>query len=115
MIQAALIAIARAILMSVISALAKQLVRMVEEALKPMQDVVKMLSGNNDVWRGAGADKFVEVVSSLLIPSAQIIHDQVEQVKTNLGIASDTIDQADTDAAQMVRSRLYDGFNFYQG
>lgn len=115
MVNAVLLFIARSVLQMVLAALAKLVARIIEEVIKPMQDVVQMLSGENDVWRGAGANKFVEVVSSLLIPDARGSEDRITRLRTNLSTACDTIDQADADAEQMVRGRLYDGFNFYQG
>ena len=115
MVKAILLFIARSVLQMVLAALAKLVARMLEEVIKPMQDVAQMLSGNNDVWRGAGANKFVDVVSSMLVPSAQRSEDRITRLRTNLSTACDTVDQADAEAEQMVRSRLYDGFNFYQG
>lgn len=115
MVNAVLLFIARSVLQMVLAALAKLVLRMAEEVIKPMQDVAQMLSGNNDVWRGAGADKFVEVVSSMLVPGAKSSEEQVTRLRGNLETACATVDQADAEAEQMVRSRLYDGFNFYQG
>jgi len=115
MIARVLLAIARVVLKGVISMLAKQLLRVAEEAIRPMQSVADMLSGDNDVWRGAGAQKFVEVVQSMLIPGVQTSHDQIQRLKNNLDTACDTIDQADGDSEQIVRSRLFDRMNFYTG
>lgn len=113
MLNRILMVIARAILESVIVALAKLLAKMLDEVTNPMQQIIKAVV--DGAWRGQGADKFVEVVSSMIIPGVNTSCDQISRMKNNLGTARDTIDQADADAEQLVRGRLYDGFNFYQG
>lgn len=113
MLKRILMVIARAILESVIAALVKLLAKVLDEVTNPMQQIIKSVV--DGVWRGQGADKFVDVVSALIIPGINTSCEQIDRMKNNLGIARDTIDQADADAEQMVRSRLYDGFNFYQG
>lgn len=113
MIKSVLMAIARAVLQGVISALAKQVARVFEEVTNPMQAIIKMVT--DGVWRGQGADKFVDVISSMIMPGIDDSCQKIDRMKNNLGTARDTIDQADADAEGMVRSRLYDGFNFYQG
>jgi uncharacterized protein YukE len=97
----ALIRFARQMVQSVLSALTQQLNIVEEQALNPMRMVIQAVTGG--VWRGAGADAFVEEVSSLMIPGVGQVTDQVRTFQSNVQRATEIMDQADADSTRLVQ------------
>ncbi len=97
----ALIRFARQMVQSVMSGLMQQLNIVEEQALNPLKTIVQSVVGG--VWRGKGADAFVEEVSSLAIPGVGQVMDQVRTFHGNLQRATEIMDQADADANRLVQ------------
>jgi uncharacterized protein YukE len=89
----ALLRFARQIVQSVLGQLTQQLNVVEEMALSPMKMMVQQVTGG--VWKGKGANAFVEEVSSLMIPGVGTVGQHIRMVSTNLKRASDIIDRAD--------------------
>jgi hypothetical protein len=106
-----LLRLARAVLDGVLSKLTQQLNVVQDEALSPLRMIVQAVTGG--VWIGKGADAFVEEISSLMIPGVGQVADQISTLSSNITFARDVIDRADEEVNQIVRSRLYDAFEFY--
>jgi uncharacterized protein YukE len=97
-----LIRVARAILQTVLSKLTQQVNEVAEQALSPMQAMIRQVVGG--VWTGEGADRFVEEVSSMMIPGVGQVMDHINLMNTNLQRASDIIEEADRRVQGMVNS-----------
>lgn len=110
-LQSMLIRMARAVVQNVISQMLKQLSIVEEQAFNPMRAMVQAVVGG--VWRGEGANAFVEEVSSLMIPGVGQVMEHISQTTSNLQYAVDVIDRADEEVNRLVSSRLTDTFRFY--
>lgn len=107
----ALIRLARQILENVLSQLTQQLNVVQDQALSPMRTMIQMVT--DGIWRGEGANAFVDEVSSLMIPGVGRVADEITSMSNNLQYARDVIDRADEEVNSLVGSRLDDVFNFY--
>ena len=107
----ALIRFARKIVEGVLGQLMQQFNVVEEQALAPMRAVIQEITGG--VWRGEGANAFVEEVSSLMIPGVGKVATKISNWGNNLRFAQDRIDQADETVSRLVQSRLMDTFKFY--
>ncbi len=110
-VRSALIRLARAVVQSVLSQLMQQLNIVQEQGLQPMRMMIQAVT--DGVWRGEGANAFVEEVSSLMIPGVGQVADDIQMVHNNLNNAVDVIDNADAQVNQLISSRLGDTFAFY--
>ena len=111
-IKKMLIRIARKVLEGVMSQLLQQFNIIEDQALSPMRAMVQAVT--NGVWRGEGADAFVEEVSSLMIPGVGRVGESISTMRNNIQFALDTMDRADEAVDQLVKSRLFDTFDFYR-
>lgn len=98
--RAMLIRLARAILNSVITQLNQQFDIVQNQALTPMRNMVQAVVGG--MWRGAGADAFVNEVSSLMIPGVGIVGENITTINSNIQRAIDVMDRADVQVNSMV-------------
>lgn len=108
-----LIKLARAVLQSVMSQVANQLKVIQEQVLAPSRSTIQIVV--DGVWRGKGADAFVEELSSVMIPGVGLIGDKITELSNNVNNACEIIDRADESVDRLVRTKLYDAFDFYQG
>lgn len=106
-----LLRLARIVLDGVLSRMLQQFNVVQDQALNPMRQIVQTVT--NGVWIGKGADAFVEEVSSLMIPGVGRVAEQINTMSTNITFARDVIDRADEEVERIVRSRLFDAFEFY--
>lgn len=106
-----LLRVARAVLENVISQMAQQFGVIQEQALNPAKTIVQSVVGG--VWIGKGADAFVNELTSECIPGIGQIADQINAMRLNVTTARDIIERADEEVERMVRSRLFDAFEFY--
>lgn len=111
MSRSALIRMARAVVQSVLAQLMQQFNIVEDQGLQPMRMMVQQVT--DGVWRGQGANAFVDEVSSLMIPGVGRVGENIQTVHSNLDRAVNVIDTADSQVNQMVSSRLVDTFNFY--
>lgn len=82
MLKKLLLRIARAAVEMVLSKIAEQMTILEDMVRAPMQAMVNEVVGG--MWIGEGADKFVEEVTSLIIPGA-------ERISASCGVTADSI------------------------
>jgi uncharacterized protein YukE len=98
-----LLRFAEQIVDSAVQQLTQQLTAVAEQAVNPLQGILKKLEGGG-TWDGTGAQAFSQELSSLHIPGLNVATDQINTYQQNLQRASDTIRQADQAASQTMRS-----------
>jgi uncharacterized protein YukE len=106
-----LIKIARSALEGVLSQLGNQIRVVTDQALNPARAMVQAVVGG--IWRGNGADAFVNEISSLMIPGVGQVIDHITQLSSDITNARDIMDRADESVERLVRTRLFDSFEFY--
>lgn len=97
-----LIRFARQVVQGVRSQLTQQLNIVEEAALNPMRTMIQAVTGG--VWRGQGADAFVDEVASMMIPGVGVVGQHITMVQNNLQRATDIIDRADQQVTTMANS-----------
>lgn len=98
----ALISLARRVVESVKAELMKQLNVVEEQAHAPIQAMVQQVVGG--VWKGEGANAFVEEVSGLVIPGVKQTSDHILRTHRNIDYAVDVIDRADEEVSRMAQA-----------
>jgi len=93
-----LMKIAKAVLQQVLQGLQQQLKTVEDEAMQPMRQVLEQVS--NGVWKGVGADAFVDEVSSIHLPGAGVVREQINTFHGNLVRAAEIMEEADKKASQ---------------
>jgi uncharacterized protein YukE len=96
-----LLKVAKAVLQQVLQGLDQQLNTVLEQAYNPMQGALEQVTSG--VWRGVGANAFVEEVSSLHMPGVGVVGDQIRGLQANLQRAQEIMEEADRKANQSVR------------
>jgi uncharacterized protein YukE len=84
-----------------------------EEALSPIQKMLDEVSGGT-IWRGTGANAFIQEVSEIFIPGVGSISQHISRTSSNVLSAQQRIEQADAEVRQLVGSRLDDVFDFFR-
>jgi uncharacterized protein YukE len=97
-----LLRFARLVVQNVLSQLTKQLNVVEELALSPMRLMVQEVTGG--VWKGEGANKFVEEVSNIMIPGVGQVCQQIRTVSTNVNRAVDVMDRADQQVNNLAKN-----------
>jgi uncharacterized protein YukE len=110
-VPSALLRLANPVVRNIISQILNRLNVVEEQAMNPIKAMVQAVTDN--IWRGEGANAFVEEVTSLLIPNVESILAKLGKTSNDLNHAVETIEQADETVDRMIRSRLSDIFNFY--
>ena len=111
MIGKLLMRLARKVVEGVLSQL-NQLLGMVQElAMAPMRMMIQQVTGG--VWRGNGANAFVQEVSSLMIPGVGKVVSTITGISNNLKFAQSVIDRADDEVSKLVKSKITDTFKFF--
>ena len=111
MIGKLLMRLARKVVEGVLSQL-NQLLNMVQElAMAPMRLMIQQVMGG--VWRGNGANAFVQEVSSLMIPGVGKVASTITNLSNNLKFAQSVIDRADEEVNKIVKSKITDTFKFF--
>lgn len=100
-ISRAVIRFALRVVESVTAELARQINVVEEEALNPLKVIVQSVT--DGVWRGKGADAFVEEVSNLAIPGLGQVGDGIRTFQGNVERASQIMTEADAQASQLVQ------------
>lgn len=80
-----------------------------DEAFNPIQAIVQQVAGG-EVWKGAGADAFVNQASNITLPDIGRIGDDLENLGSNLQSARDILFTADEEGERMVFNGLNSGF-----
>lgn len=93
-----LLKIAYQVVAHVVSELNRLIGTVVEQVMNPMRAMVQQVTGG--MWRGDGANAFVEAVNNLAMPNVQIMNDQISDVVKKLNSATTIMQQADAKAGQ---------------
>jgi hypothetical protein len=109
--QKLLMRLARKVLENVLGQLTQQFNVVQEQALAPIRMIVQSVT--DGMWKGDGADAFVQEVSSLMIPGVGKVGSNITSMNSKLQQARDIMDQADQAVSRIVSSKLEDVFNFY--
>jgi len=102
---------ARKIVEGVLSQLTQQLNVVQELAMAPMRAMVQQVLGG--VWRGEGANAFVQEVSNLMIPGVGRVAETITGLNANLRFAQSVMDRADEEVDRLVKSKIFDAFQFF--
>jgi len=102
---------ARKIVEGVLSQLTQQLNVVQELAMAPMRAMVQQVLGG--VWRGEGANAFVQEVSNLMIPGVGRVTETITGLNANLRFAQSVMDRADEEVDRLVKSKIFDAFQFF--
>lgn len=95
----AAIRFARKIVQTVLNQL-KQLSNIVQEqAYAPMKQMAQLVQGG-EIWRGEGADAFVQEVTSFMMPSVVKVDGNINSYVKNIQRAIDIIDRADEQSSK---------------
>lgn len=105
-----LLTLARLVLQQVLVELAKQLLKVENEARTPIQKMIQQVTGG--CWKGQGADAFVQEASTLMVPEVQRVEGCISTMSKNLRDAQDRIEKGDEDVNRLVQSRLVSAFTF---
>jgi uncharacterized protein YukE len=111
MIGKFLMRFARKVVEGVLSQLTQLLSMVQEMAMAPMRLMIQQVTGG--VWRGNGANAFVQEVSSLMIPGVGKVATTITGLSNNLKHAQSVIDRADEEVNKIVKSKLTDTFKFF--
>jgi hypothetical protein len=98
---------------TVISKLVQQINVVDEEAINPVRAMIEAVTSG--MWRGQGANAFVEELSSIMIPGLMFILTGIQTRRDNVESAVTIVERADEQVSGIVGSRLADAFNFYSG
>lgn len=109
--EAILLRMARAVLDNVLRGLTEQLNIIEERVMAQIKLSIQEVVGG--IWKGQGADAFVEALTNIFVPYVNTMQEQISTTQNNLVLARDAIDRADEESARLVQSRLMDSFNFY--
>lgn len=101
----------RKVVEGVLSQLMQQLNVVQELALAPMRAMIQQVVGG--VWRGEGANAFVQEVSTMMIPGVGQVADTITTLNRNLTFAQNAIDRADEEVSKIVKSKILETFQFF--
>lgn len=102
---------ARKVVEGVLSQLTQQLNVVQEMAMAPMRAMIQQVVGG--VWRGEGANAFVQEISTLMIPGVGRVAQTITGLSSNLQHAQNVIDRADEEVSKIVKSKILDTFQFF--
>jgi len=102
---------ARKVVEGVLSQLTQQLNVVQEMAMAPMRAMVQQVVGG--VWRGEGANAFVQEVNNLMIPGVGRVAETITGLNANLRFAQSVMDRADEEVDKLVKSKIFDAFQFF--
>ncbi|MEI6042876.1 MAG: hypothetical protein WCS37_00670 [Chloroflexota bacterium] len=106
-----ILSLAHALLESLLSQITKQIQAIEEQAMQPIRAIISQVVGG--IWKGQGADAFVEEVSSLVIPGVAQVSERITTTHRDLCNGRDIMNRADNEVSNLVRSNLSDKFKFY--
>jgi len=101
----------RKVVEGVLSQLMQQLNVVQELAMAPMRAIIQQVVGG--VWRGEGANAFVQEVSTMMIPGVGRVADTITTLNRNLTFAQNAIDRADEEVSKIVKSKIVETFQFF--
>lgn len=102
MIKKLLLKIARAMVEVVLSKIAEEINKLENLVRAPIEAMVRDVVGG--IWIGDGADKFVDVVTSMVIPGSVRIIDSCGVTTTSINRSMEIIDAADQKVVGLVNN-----------
>lgn len=106
-----LMRLAKQVVEGVLAQLTQQLNVVQNLALAPIRAIVQQIVGG--VWRGDGANAFVEEVSSLVIPGVGRVAETITGLNTNIRFAQGVMEHADQQVNRLIQSKVVDAFDFF--
>jgi len=96
-----LLRFARQVVANVTTQLNQQFNVVEQGALTPLRNIVAQVTGG--VWKGDGANKFVEELSKMMIPGVGRVGAQIKTMNSNLQRAVTVMDQADAQVNSLAK------------
>ncbi len=96
-----LLRFARQVVSNVSSQLTQQFNVVEQMATAPMRVIVSQVTGG--VWKGDGANRFVEELSKTMIPGVAMVGNQIQTFNKNLQRAINIMDQADAQVSSLAK------------
>jgi phage-related protein len=100
--QSILIRFARSIVESVIGQITDQINNLTEMVQSPIREMIGLVTGG--IWRGRGADKFVDEMNSVVLPMVGQLIAAILGLNTSVRTCITTLDRADEEARNVVNS-----------
>lgn len=100
-VMSMLLRFARQVVANVTTQLNQQFQIVEQMAMAPVRAIISQVSGG--VWKGEGADKFVQELSSIMIPGINRSGTQITTFNKNLQHAVQVMDQADQQVSSMAK------------
>lgn len=97
-----LVKIAVEVVSHVTSQLLQQVRILSDQVIYPMQVMVQQVVGG--MWRGGGANAFVEAVNNMMVPDTERMSNQIDTLCKNINFATTTMQQADAKAGTAFRN-----------
>ena len=97
----ALLRFARQVVSSVTGQLTQQFNVVEQMAMAPVRAIIGQVTGG--VWKGDGADKFVQELSTMMIPGIGRVGSQIQRLNSNLQRAIQVMDQADAQVSSLAK------------
>ena len=96
-----LLRFARQVVANVTSQLNQQFNVVEQMALAPVRAIIGQVTGG--VWKGDGANKFVQELSSMMVPGIGRVGTQIKTLNSNLQRAVTVMDQADAQVTSLAK------------
>jgi len=109
-VEDALMAVAREILQGVISTINQQVQAILDQVTNPIKQMIQSVT--NGIWRGNGADAFVDEMQSIMVPNLDSLGGTIGNIGSSCTKALDIIDQVD-DTISGIIDGITDVFNFF--
>ncbi len=82
-----------------------------QQGMSPIRAIVQQVLGG--VWKGQGANAFVEEINTLAIPGIGRVGEHLTLMTQKIRFAEDVIDRADEHAGRLVKDRIHSTFRFF--
>jgi hypothetical protein len=105
----ALLRFARSVVRSIVNQTTQQINLVSEQVQTPLNTMVQSVVGG--VWRGRGAEAFIQEINGEILPMLSQIVLAFTGVNSNITYSIDSLDQAD----EQVRSMSHDLGDLYEG
>jgi hypothetical protein len=96
-----LLRFARQVVSNITSQLTQQFQIVEQMAMAPVRGIISQVSGG--AWKGDGADKFVQELSTMMIPGIGRVGSQIQRLNSNLQRAVNVMDQADSQVSSLAK------------
>lgn len=100
-IMSMLLRFARQVVSNVAGQLTQQFNLIQEAAIAPVKAIISQVTGG--LWVGDGANKFVQELSTMMIPGIGRVGSQIQRLNSNLQRAVSVMDQADAQVSSLAK------------